>query len=180
MEQQLKEESVHTKKTREREEEEYNYSLQLTRKKDTDAYQERKLKLEKELTDKKVAFESDMATREARIQEVEAELNSLRALAAGFPAEVEKAVKNAEKYLTEKLQTQYKFETELTSKQTDGEIKLKEQTILTLQNKIKDLEVIIKELTSKANTAEASVKDIAIKAIESSTKIQFVEKAKES
>jgi len=57
---------------------------------------------------------------------------------------------------------------------------LKEQINLTLQSKIKDLELTIKELTSKAVTAEASVKDIAIKAIESSSKIQIVEKSKES
>jgi len=42
------------------------------------------------------------------------------------------------------------------------------------------LELTIKELTTKAVTAEAIVNDIAMKAIESSAKIQIIEKNKES
>jgi len=107
-------------------------------------------------------------------------LKLLREKSETFPIEIEKAIKLAEKVLTERMQTQYKFETELTTRQNEGEIKLHEQTIQTLQSKIKDLDAIIKELTAKANTAEASVKDIAIKAIESSGKLQIFEKSKES
>jgi hypothetical protein len=177
---QAKEDAEALKKKREREEEEYSYSLQLLRKKEADSYQERKLKLEKELADKKTAFDTDIAARETKVQEAEAELKLLREKSETFPIEIEKAVKQAEKVLAERMQTQYKFETELTTRQNEGVIKLHEQTIQTLQSKIKDLDAIIKELTAKANTAEASVKDIAIKAIESSGKLQIFEKSKES
>jgi len=177
---QSKEDAGELKKKRERDEEEYSYNLQLIRKKDTDSYQERKLKLEKELTDKKALFESDIAMRESKIQEAETELKLLREKSESFPAEIEKSVKQAEKLVTEKLQTQYKFETELTSQQSVAELKLREQTVQSLLAKIKDLDAIIKELTSKAIIAEASVKDIAIKAIESSGKMQIFEKTKES
>ena len=177
---QTKEDAEALKKKREREEEEYTYNLQLLRKKDTDSYQERKLKSEKELADKKAFFDADIAARESKVQEAETELKQLREKSESFPLEIEKAVKTAEKLLTEKLQVQYKFETELTTRQNEGELKLREQTIQTLQSKIKDLDAIIRELTTKANTAEASVKDIAIKAIESSGKLQIFEKNKES
>ena len=177
---QSKEEADALKKKREREEEEYAYALKLVRKKDTDSYQEQKLKSEKELADKKALFDADIALRETKVHEAEAELKLLREKAETFPTEIEKAVKQSEKLLLEKIQTQYTFETELSSRQNEGELKLREQTIQTLQSKIKDLDAIIKELTAKANTAEASVKDIAIKAIESSGKLQIFEKNKES
>jgi hypothetical protein len=177
---QVKEDAEALKKKREREEEEYAYNLQLLRKKDADIYQEHKLKLEKELADKKTSFDADIAAREAKVTEAEAELKLLRQKTEAFPAELEKAVASAVKAVTEKQQAEYGFAKELTAKQMEGEMKLKEQTIETLQAKIKDLENNIKELSIKANTAEASVKDIAIKAIESSAKLQLVEKAKEA
>ena len=176
----LKEEAETSKKNRQRDEEDYQYTQKLTRKKETDIYEEKKSKLEKELADKKATFEKDFADREAKIKNAESELAELKVRSESFPAEIEKAVLTAVKNETEKLKIENGFEKELTAKQTEGEMKLKEQTILTLQSKIKDLELTIKELTTKAVTAEASVKDIAIKAIESSSKIQIVEKSKES
>jgi hypothetical protein len=177
---QTKEENEVLKKKREREEEEYTYNLQLLRKKEADTYQEHKLKLDKELTDKKTSFDADIAVREAKVTEAEAELKLLRQKAETFPNELDKAVASAVNAATEKYQTEYGFAKELTAKQMEGEMKLKEQTIQTLQAKIQDLDAIIKELTTKATTAEASVKDIAIKAIESSSKLQLVEKTKEA
>ncbi len=179
-EQQTKEEAEGLKKKREREEEEYLYNLKLLRKKDTDQYQEQKLKLEKELSDKKALFDIEIAQHQAKVQDTENELKQLREKAEIFPAEMDKAVKQAEKLLADKLQAQFKFEKELSAKQNEGEQKLFEQTIQTLQNKIKDLEAIIKELTAKANTAEVSVKDIALKAIESSGRVQVFEKNKDA
>ena len=64
-------------------------------------------------------------------------------------------------------------------KEVEGELKLKEQTIQTLNAKIKDLETSLKELSQKSVTAETSVKDIAMKAIEHSSKPYFVEKQKD-
>jgi len=43
----LKEEADAVKKNRQREEEDYQYNLKLTRKKETDLYEEKKSKLEK-------------------------------------------------------------------------------------------------------------------------------------
>lgn len=174
-----KEEADLQKKNRQREEEDYQYNLKLTRKKETDLYEEKKSKLEKELTDKKAAYENEFANREATIKSIELEFANLKSKNEAFPAELDKAVSAAVKAETEKLKTENGFEKELTAKQVEGEMKLKEQTILTLQSKIKDLELTIKELTTKAITAESSVKDIAIKAIESTAKIQLIEKSKE-
>lgn len=176
----LKEETDTLKKNRQREEEDYLYNIKLTRKKEVDIYEEKKAKLEKELSDKKAVFEKEFADREAKIKNAEAELAELKIKNAMFPSELDKAVAAAIKNANEKFKTEYNFERELTAKQVEGELKLKEQIIETLQSKIKDLENNMKELSIKANTADASVKDIAIKAIENSGKLQFVEKAKEA
>jgi uncharacterized protein YoxC len=73
------------------------------------------------------------------------------------------------------LNTQYEFEKQLTQKHTEGEFKLKDQTIQTLNARIKELEQTIKDLNQKVQNADTSVKDIAIKAIESSGKMKIYE-----
>ncbi len=176
----LKEENEKTVKTRKREEDEYQYALQLARKKETDLYEEKKQKLEKELTEKKAAFEKAVAERETNLKLAETELAELRLKSAAFPKELEKAVDAAVKAASEKTETVFRFEKELREKEVAGEIKLKEQTIQTLNTKINDLETSLKELSQKAVTAETSVKDIAIKAIEHSSKPYFIEKQKEN
>lgn len=175
----MKEETDEAKKSKVREDEEFQYNLRITRKKEADLYEEKKQKLEKELTEKKASFEKEFTERETKVKEAETELKGLREKSLAFPAELEKAVEAAVKLATEKLKAEYRFEKELTAKQTEGDLKLKTQTIETLLGKIKDLETNIKELSQKAITAESSVKDIAIKAIESSSKMHFIEKAKD-
>lgn len=175
-----KEETETTKKSRERNEEEYQYNLKTTRKKENDLYEEKKQKLEKELADKKANFEKTIAEREARMNEAESELKELRSRNAAFPSEQEKAINAAVKAASEKMEASFRFQIELKDKEVNGELRLKDQTIETLINKIKDLEANIKDLSQKAITADANVKDIAIKAIESNSKSYFIEKNKES
>jgi hypothetical protein len=176
---QQKELKEKTEKDRKREEEEYAYNLKLTRKKETDLYEEKKASQEKELAEKKKAFELEIAQREAQVVAAENELKELRTKNAAFPAEIDKAVATAVKLATEKLQAEFRFERELTAKQNEGDIKLKEQTVETLKSKIKDMDAIFAELSKKASVAETSVKDIAMKAIESSSKPYFTERTKE-
>jgi hypothetical protein len=177
--QKIKEESEESKKSRVRTEEEYQYNLKISRKKEADLYEEKKQKLEKELVEKKIVFEKEFAEREVKILEAEAELKELRTRNSAFPSDLEKAVNTAVLAVTEKLETTFRFEKELREKESQGELKLKEQIIETLKSKIKDMEITMKELSQKTVTSEASVKDIAIKAIESTSKPYFVEKTRE-
>jgi hypothetical protein len=180
LQQKNKEESEENKKSKVRNEEEYQYNLKIGRKKEADIYEEKKQKLEKDLTDKRIAFEKEFAEREVKIKEAEAELKELRTRNASFPSELEKAVNASVLAATEKLETTFRFEKELREKEAQGELKLKEQIIETLKSKIKDMEISLKELSQKTATSEASVKDIAIKAIESTSKPYFVEKSREA
>jgi hypothetical protein len=168
------------KKTRKREEEEYQYKLKIERQKNSDEYVAKKTKLENELAEKKAAFEQEMSTREANVKSAEQELEGLRKSNEEFPAKLEKAIAGKEKEVTSHLKTQFHFESKLLAKQNEGELKLRDQTIASLKEKIAEMQQVIKQLTDKANKAEGNVKDIAVKAIESSSKIQvFPAKEKE-
>ncbi len=168
------------KKKRVREDDEYQYKLKIDRQKESDVYETKKQKLEKELVDKKAAFEKEFDERKTKIDEAETELFELRKKNEAFPEELAKAVDQTFIATTEKLNLQHKFETELKEKEVDGELKLKTQTVNALNQKIKEMEAIIKELSQKTATAESSVKDIAMKAIESSAKPFYIEKNKSS
>jgi hypothetical protein len=196
----VKERDTLLQKERKREEEEYAYNIKTTRKKEQDIYlqlkesqenqladqkflaekqvAELKAAAEKEVTEKRKAFEKEIAEREQVVSAREAEFAELKKKAETFPVELQKAVTQAEKTVAEKLQTTYKFESQLKDKEFEGELKLREQTIITLQLRIKDLETLNKQLTQKVDGSEINVKEIAIKAIESSSNIRLFEKEK--
>jgi hypothetical protein len=152
---QKKEREVQVKKERQREEEEYNYAQQLKRKKDNDLYEARKAELEKELT-----------VREAALATREKELVDLKARVEAFPSELEKAIKETERSVKEKLEFNYKHQAELASKDIESERKLTKQMITSFETKIKEQEDLIHQLTHKASEAVSQVQSIAIKAIE--------------
>jgi len=168
-----KEYSDELTKRRKREEEEYAYNLKIKRQKEQDEYDSKKLQLEKELADKKVHFEQEVSSRESNLKNAEAELAELRKNNAEFPAKMEKALKEKEADISKQLQTKYGFDIQLMEKQNEADIRLKEQIINSLQEKIKEQHEQLKEYTDKANRAEANVKDIAVKAIENASKIRM-------
>jgi hypothetical protein len=168
-----KEYSDELAKCRKREEEEYAYSLKIKRQKEQDEYDAQKNQIEKELEDKKVRFEQEVSTRELNLKNAEAELAELRKNNAEFPTKLEKALKDKEAEITRLLKTQYDFDIKLMEKQNEADIRLKDQIILSLQEKIKEQQEQLKECTDKANRAEANVKDIAVKAIENASKIRM-------
>lgn len=73
---------------------------------------------------------------------------------------------NAEKAVTEKLQFAYKFDKEMLANEVEGEKKLSNQIIASLEAKIKEQDEQIRQLTLKANEASLQVQNIAIKVIE--------------
>jgi len=177
----ITEAKVISDKQRKRDEEEYQYNLKIRRKKDQDEYEEKKNKLEKELLEKNAMFEKEMAEREAKLKEAETELLELRKKDEEFPVILEKEVKKAQQETEKILKQQYDFEKQLSDNKIIGEQKLKDQTIKTLEAKIKDLEALLRQLTIKTDASEENVKQMALKALETSGKerVVTVEKKKE-
>ena len=161
-------------KRRKREEDEYTYNLKIRRQKEQDEYDSKKMQLEKELTDKKAQFEQEVSSRESNLKNAEAELAELRKNNTEFPAKLEKALKERETEVSKQLQTKFGFDIQLKEKQYEADIRLKDQAITSLQEKIKEQQGQLKENTDKANRAEANVKDIAVKAIENASKIRMI------
>ena len=161
-----KEREEEVKKARQREEEEYSYNRQLQRKKDQDAYAASKAVLEKELEDKRQTLERSWSERESALAAREKELADLKARVESFPKELEKAVRDTEKAVTERLQFTFKHEAEIGVREREGERKLSQQIIASLEAKIKEQDELIRQLTQKANEAGLQVQSIAIKAIE--------------
>lgn len=167
-------------KRRKREEEEFQYALKVVRQKDKDQYEAQKEALEKELKVKLTAFEADMVKREDALKNAETELSELRKKNADFPTQLEKAVADKEKAVTEQLELQHDFELKFLKQQSEADIKLKEQTITSLYEKIKEQQDLIKEYSEKTNRAEAGVKDIAVKAIENAARSRTMERVEVS
>jgi len=174
----MKEDQSLLQKSKKREEEEYLYNINLTRKKEADEYALKKTQMEAELKDKKVRFDKEFTEREKNITEKEKELAELRKLVENMPKEIEKQVQSVKSELEARLKTEFNYEKTLLAKENEGLIKLKELQISTLQNKVKEVENQMNQLNQKAETSEKSVKDIAMKAIESSTRIHVMEKEK--
>ena len=171
--QQWKEEDNDRKKAISREEEEFKYAKNLGRKKDEDEYQAKKAAQEKELTDKKQSVEKALDEREKIIASKEQELETLRSQVAGFPATLEKEITAARTQLEEQLTTRYRYEKDLFSKEMQGETRLLQQTITSLQARIKEQDNVIASLNEKNNTAGAQVQTIALKALDSASALRY-------
>lgn len=159
-------------KIRKREEEEYQYKLKVSRQKEQDDYNNQKNLLEKELTEKKSAFEHEISVRESTVKNAEAELEELRKNNREFPEKMEKELADQKQTITDNLQTKYEFDLKLIKSQNEADIRLKNQIIESLQEKIQELQTQLKVYSDKATTAEAGVKEIAMKAIENSSKVR--------
>jgi len=168
-----KEQENQQKKLRQREEEDYIYRRDLERKKENDTYVMQQQALAKELADKKVLLEQEFTNREANVLAKEQELQALRVQAEEAPKKLQQAISDTEKSVTDRLRFKYDYEIKLAQKEVEGERKLSQQMIITLEAKIKQQEQQIKELTEKTNHAGLQVQQIAVKAIESASGQRF-------
>jgi hypothetical protein len=106
-------------------------------------------------------------------------LATLRALAESFETKLAEAVQKAQAETEKRLQSVYAYEKQLHEKEVEGILNLKDHQIQALQSKIKEMEQQLKEASTKVDVSEKTVKDIALKAIESANKTQFVEREKQ-
>ena len=159
------------KKERVRDEEEYRYKITLERKKDNDSYESRKSTLERDLLEKKESFEKECSLRQTALTESESEVIALRQRVASFPKELEDALALKENMIQESLEREYRYTTNLKTAEIEGERKLQQQTINSLQAKIKEQETLIRDLSHKTEAAGLQVQSIALKALEGATNL---------
>jgi hypothetical protein len=168
-----KERETQSKKSRQREEEEYAYQRDLLRQKQLDQYTTEKQQLEKELITQRVSLEKEFKEREEKIAAHEQEFKILQEKAERFPTELQKAVQEIEKTVTERLRFKYDYESKLAQKEVEGDRKLYQQMVAALEAKVAHLESQSKHLSDKTNQANLQVQDIAIKAIEGASRQRY-------
>lgn len=164
LEQEYKERKDLLEKTRKRDEEEYIYALELNRRKEIDEYNDKRFTMEKELSDLK----DNLLKREVNLVEKEKNSESLRLQVDQIPDKIKAAVESSEESLGAKMIEQYEFTTKLKQQEYDGILKLKEQSINYLEEKITKQEAMIKELIAKADLATGQVQSIACRALDTS------------
>jgi hypothetical protein len=165
-EQENKEQQEILLKDRQREEEGYQYDLELKRKKELDAYHEKKIALEKELEEIKSTQEKIFAEREKALQEREKQIDALTKEVDEFPKRLEKVTEDVSKKTTEEVKKQYEFQIRLSQQERIGEKKLLEQQLEAAHSKIKEQGSYIAQLTAKINESGQQVQSIALKAVE--------------
>ena len=170
---QWKEEENDRKKVISREEEEYKYTKNISRKKEEDDYQAKKTAQEKELAEKKQTIEKALEEREKIIVVREQDMESLSKKVDSFPETLEKELAAARNQLEAQLTTKYQYERDLFAKEMQGETKLLQQTVFSLQAKIKEQDSLIASLNEKANTAGSQVQTIALKALDSAASLRY-------
>lgn len=103
LEQDYKEQKDILAKTRKREEEEYTYALELKRRKETDEYNNRRVIMEKELSDLK----DNLLRREADLVAKEQDYDAFKVQVEEMLNKIKEAMANAEELLRTQLLQQY-------------------------------------------------------------------------
>ena len=106
--------------------------------------------------------------REEDILIREQEYNNLKQRVELLPAEINQAVDEAKEKLSNELSEKYNFEKQLSQKDYEATVALKEQIIKHLEGKVVQQESYIRELTIKNDLASEQVQSIACKALDTS------------
>jgi hypothetical protein len=109
------------RKSREREREDFTYGFKRDQQAIKDKLNDEKTALEKEIKIKRETADKELAEREKAIAERERELAGLRTKAAAFPKELENAVNQAVKEVSDKIKLEAKNRDDFARKEFEGE-----------------------------------------------------------
>lgn len=134
--------------------------------KEQDLYDTKKVALEKELSEKQESVEKDLAERQKNLIAQEQEVAKLREEVSQFPQKLAEEIFKAREDTQSKVRSELQFQMELSSKEMEGERKLYEQKVVSLDAKIKELEALVASLNRRVDEAGKQTQGIALKAIE--------------
>ena len=175
----IKERDETTKKAEQREAAEYTYDLELRWKLDNDAYEQQQTQLKKALEDFEEAKKKAWAEREKHIAEQEKEFRALQVQVEKFPKELEIAVKKAKEEGTAMARRQTKVKTDLRAKEVEGERRVSELKIQSLEDVIKKQQQQLNSLAAQLDAAVKQVQELAVKAIEGASSTGSLQAVKE-
>jgi hypothetical protein len=162
----LKERDAAEKKARDREREDFTYAFKRDQQAIKDKLNDEKTALEKEIKIKRETADKELADREKAIAERERELAELRAKAAAFPKELENAVNQAVKEISDRIRLEAKNRDDLARKEFEGERNVLVAKNESLEKFAKDLNAANMKLAQQLEAAYQKVQDIAEKTVE--------------
>jgi hypothetical protein len=156
------------KRKREREAEEYTYAFERQKRLAQEQFEYEKARMERETQLRREELERDLKVREQTLTAKETELVQLRDRAAAFPAELAAAVDKAVKETTARLTRDSQAHEALLKKEFEGEQKVLQSRIDSLQQAVKEQQQQIVRLSAQIEKSYGQVQEIAVKAIEGS------------
>ncbi len=156
------------KQRRDREREEFLYAFEREKKLANDKYEDEKATLDKEIRERREELEKTLVDREKAVAEKEAELAELRKRAAAFPKELEAAVAQAVKEVSNRLQAEAKAREDLLKKEFEGERNVFTTRIASLEKTGKEQADQLTKLAGQLEKAYQKIEDVAVKTIEGS------------
>lgn len=156
------------KRKREREAEEYTYAFERQKRLAQEQFDYEKARMERETQLHREELERDLRAREQTLAAKEAELVQLREKAAAFPAELAAAVDKAVKETNARLTRESEAREALLRKEFEGEQKVLQSRIESLQQTVKEQQQQIVRLSTQIEKSYGQVQEIAVKAIEGS------------
>jgi len=165
----VREREASEKKAQDRAREDFNYTFKREQQAIKDKLNDEKAALEKEIKLKREAADKELAEREKAVAEREKELAELRGKAAGFQKELETAVNQAVKEVTDRLKLEAKNREEILQKGFDGERNVLAAKNEALERSNKDLLSANSKLVQQLEAAYQKVQEIAQKTVEGSS-----------
>lgn len=175
----IKERNDNQTKTSQRDKEEYRYELQLTRKLDTDEYAQRQKELYKELEELRQEQEKQWAEREKAIADREKQHEEAKTKVEALPQEKEAALKKAKDEGKGIGNYNAKIKSDMFAKEVEGQKRLYEQRLQSLEQTIQAQEARIQNLAKQLDAAQKQVQDLAVKAIEGAANMSSLQTFKD-
>lgn len=170
LEQSRKEQEEQAKKDRAKGEADYGYDLERKRKVETDAFNEKKRKLERDLSENGQAKDKAWAERERLLSEKKAEFEAHVARVAALPQELDEAVKKAREEAIKDAHSEARVKAELLEKEVEANRKVYDLQIKSMEEQSTKLQAQIESLTAQLQTANREVQELAMRAVEGSTR----------
>ena len=162
----IKERNESLKKARQREAAEYKYELERTRKQDADDYEQNKKRLNEELEELAQEKEKEWQEREKAITEQEQLFEEYKEKVGAFPKELDAAVRRTAEENRKLVESEAKIQVDLRAKEVEGEKRIYELRISSLEETIKKQGTQIESLSKQLNEVLKQGQDLAVKALE--------------
>jgi hypothetical protein len=175
----IKERHESTKKTEQREAAEYTYNLEHHRKLDAEQYNQQQQQLQQSLEELETRQKNAWAEREKRIADQEKEFAELQSMVDAYPKELESSVKKASEDGAKIARQQAKVKADLREKEAEGERRVYELKIQSLENTITKQQEQIKNLSTQLDATVKQAQALALKAIEGASSAGSLQAVKE-